>query len=86
MMMAGTHTASERLNARRAGSTTQAKRRVVIGYRMMIDHRAVINRRAATGYRAVIGYRAGTRSEEHFRSGRGIPKGPRGTRMGTGLS
>ena len=60
MMMAGTHTASERLNARRAGSTTQAKRRVVIGYRAMIDHRAMFNRRAATGHRVVIGYRAGT--------------------------
>ncbi len=65
-MMAGTHTASERLNARRAGSTTQAKRRVVIRYRaatrhrVSIRHRMMINRRAATGYRAVIGYRAGT--------------------------
>ena len=48
MMMAGTHTASERLNARRAGSTTQAKRRVVIRYRAATRHRVVI------GYRAVI--------------------------------
>lgn len=47
-MMAGTHTASERLNARRAGSTTQAKRRVVIRYRAATRNRVVI------GYRAVI--------------------------------
>ncbi len=60
-MMAGTHTASERLNARRAGSTTQAKRRVVIRYRAATRHRVVIGYRAATRHRVVIRYRAATR-------------------------